>query len=201
MKSSYQCWDLIRAPSEQSPENTEKWTSLWPSREVQEAGGMWCSSSSSMDPASLWSSLCWWLVHAVQPPVPSIIFLLIRKAAFKTAFSLGLRYYRASFPLAVLSSGIGFWGLANTLPRGYCARLPSWRNCSRRRYQHRHTTELPPNAWDQPVFCLRFFMRPESCPALLYTACVVLYLQLAWLNAQWPICVLSVFWNIVQKYL
>lgn len=144
--------------------------------------------------------LCWWLVRAVQPSVPSI-FLLIRKVAFKTAFSLGLQYYRAFFPLAVLSLEVGLRGLANTLPTGYCARLPHWHNCSRRRYWHWHTTELPPNLWDQPMFCLSFLMWPEDCLALLYAAWVVLYLQLAWLNAQWPICVLSVFWNIVQKYL
>lgn len=120
LKSSNQCWDIIRAPSEQSPESTGIWTSPWPSREVQEreAGGRWCSSSSSVEPTSLKSSLCWWLVHAVQPPVPSTVFLLIRKVAFKTAFCLGLQCYRTSFTLAALSLEMGFWGACKYPPKG-----------------------------------------------------------------------------------
>lgn len=137
----------------------------------------------------------------VQPPVRSTVFLLVRKAAFKTAFYLELRYYMTSFPLAVLRLEVGFGEPANTLPRGYCARLPRRHDCSRRRYQCQHTTELPPKICDQPLFCLSFFTWPGGGLALLYTAGVVVCIQLAWLNAQWPIYVLSVFWNIIQKYL
>lgn len=141
------------------------------------AGGRWCSSS--MEPMFQWISLCWGLMQTVQPPVPSIVFLLIRKAAFRAArFWLELQFYRTSFPLAVLSFEIVFWGPANTLPSDNCARLPSWHNCSRRRYQHRHVLELPPNFWDQPMFCLSFSIWPEGCLTLLYSARVVLTVSL-----------------------
>lgn len=142
------------------------------------AGVRWCSSSSSVEPMFQWISFCWGLMQTVQPPVPSIIFPLIRKAAFRTAFWLELQFYRTSFRLAVLSFEIVFWGPANTLSRDTCARLPSWHNCSRRRYQHGHMIELPPNFWDQPMFCLHFFIWPEGCLTLLYTARVVLTVSL-----------------------
>lgn len=54
----------------------------------------------------------------VQPPVPGIVFLLVRKAAFNIAFCLELQYYMTSFPLAVSSMEGGFGEPANTFLEG-----------------------------------------------------------------------------------